>query len=234
MGLNDFVITKERALPVFILADVSGSMRGEKIQAVNKAIQDMAATLKNVDDIRGVFKLSIITFGGNNDVVVQQLPTDVKDIQISELNAAGKTPLGAAITKLQEIIEDKKIVKSQDFQPTVVLISDGSPTDYDGKANDTLENYLNWNPIKQFHSAPRCAKCMRIAMSVGNDTDLNMLRAFLDNGTEPMQAKDADGIAKVFKWITMSSISRMSSTNPDNIKSFLKFDSLSEDDDILV
>ena len=234
MGLNDFAITKERALPIFILADVSGSMRGMKIQALNKAIQDMVATLKNVDDIRGVFKLSIITFGGNDEVVVQQLPTDIKEIEITELSANGRTPMGAAISKLKEIVEDKEIVKSKDYQPTIVLISDGCPTDYEGKEYDTLENYLNWEPIKQFHEAPRCSKCMRIAMSVDPSTDLNMLRAFLNNETEPMQATDANEISKLFKWVTMSTISRMSSSDPDNVQSFLKFDSSLEDDDILV
>ena len=74
---------------------------------------------------------------------------------------------------------------------------------------------------------------MRIAMSVDAGTDLNMLRAFLNNGTEPMQAIDANDIAKLFKWVTMSTISRMSSTNPDDIKSFLKFDA-NIDDDILI
>lgn len=234
MGLNDFAITKERALPIFILADVSVSMRGMKIQAVNKAIQDMVATLRNVDDIRGVFKLSVITFGGNDEVIVQQLPTDIKDLEITELSASGRTPMGAAISKLKELIEDKEIVKSKDFQPTIVLLSDGCPTDYDGKEYDSLENYLNWEPIKLFHEAPRCAKCMRVAMSVDEATDLNMLRAFLNNETEPMQATNANDIAKMFKWVTMSTISRMSSTDPDNVQSFLKFDSDSEDDDILV
>lgn len=234
MGLNDFAITKERALPIFILADVSGSMRGMKIQSVNKAIQDMVATLRNVDDIRGIFKLSVITFGGNDEVIVQQLPTDIKDLEITELSASGRTPMGAAISKLKELIEDKEIVKSKDFQPTIVLLSDGCPTDYDGKEYDSLENYLNWEPIKLFHEAPRCAKCMRVAMSVDEATDLNMLRAFLNNETEPMQATNANDIAKMFKWVTMSTISRMSSTDPDNVQSFLKFDSDSEDDDILV
>ncbi len=234
MGLNDFAITKERALPIFILADVSGSMRGMKILAVNKAIQDMVATLRNVDDIRGVFKLSVITFGGDDEVIVQQLPTDIKDVEITELSAAGRTPMGAAVTKLKELIEDKEIVKSKDFQPTIVLLSDGCPTDYEGKEYDAQENYLNWEPIKSFHEAPRCAKCMRIAMSVDEATDLNMLRAFLNNETEPMQATNANDIAKMFKWVTMSTISRMSSTDPDNVQSFLKFDSDAEDDDILV
>lgn len=234
MGLNDFAITKERALPIFILADVSGSMRGMKIQAVNKAIQDMVATLRNVDDIRGVFKLSVITFGGDDEVIVQHLPTDIKDIEITELSADGRTPMGAAITKLKEIIEDKEIVKSKDFQPTIVLLSDGCPTDYDGKEYDSFGNYLEWKPIKTFHESTRCSKCMRIAMSVDEATDLNMLRAFLNNGTEPMHATDANDIAKLFRWVTMSTISRMSSTNPDDIQSFLKFDNADEDDDILV
>lgn len=234
MGLNDFVITKERALPIFILADVSGSMKGMKIQAVNKAIQDMVATLRNVDDIRGIFKLSVITFGGEDEVVVQQLPTDIKDIELKELYANGRTPMGAAISKLQAIIEDKEIVMSKDYQPTIVLLSDGCPTDYNGKEYDTLENYLNWEPIRNFNESPRCSKCMKVAMSVDSSTDLNMLRAFLNNETEPMQATNANEIAKLFKWVTMSTVSRMSSINPDNVKSFLKFDSSFEDDDILV
>ena len=87
--------------------------------------------------------------------------------------------------------------------------------------------------MKEFHEAPRCSKCMRIAMSVDSSTDLNMLRAFLDNGSEPMQATDANDIAKLFKWVTMSTISRMSSAAPDNVKSFLKIE-VPEDDDIVV
>ena len=233
MGLNDFTITKERALPIFILADVSGSMKGMKIQSVNKAIQDMVATLKNVDDIRGVFKLCIITFGGNDEVCIQQPLAEIMEINLQELSANGRTPMGKAILKLTEMIEDKELVKSRDFQPTVVLMSDGCPTDYEGSQNESLENYLDWSPIKHFHESARCSKCMRIAMSVDAGTDLNMLRAFLNNGTEPMQAIDANDIAKLFKWVTMSTISRMSSTNPDDIKSFLKFDA-NIDDEILI
>lgn len=49
MGLNDFSITKKRALHIFILADTSESMDGEKIQAFNKAIQEMIALLRKIN-----------------------------------------------------------------------------------------------------------------------------------------------------------------------------------------
>lgn len=232
MGLNDFTITKERALPIFVLADTSGSMNGEKIQAVNKAIHDMVNTLRNVNDIRGVFKISIIAFGGDK-VIVKQHPTDVRDIQLEELTAAGKTPMGEAITVATELIEDKTIVKSNDYLPTVVLLSDGYPTDFPGGKNATFEQYLEWEPIKKMHEGERSKKCMRVAMSVDAGTDMSMLKAFLDNGTEPMLATDADDIAKLFKWVTMSTISRMTSANPDDVKNFLKFDNDDEDEDVI-
>lgn len=233
MGLNDFTITKERALPIFILADTSGSMKGEKIQAVNLAVRDMIATLRNVNDIRGVFKISIITFGGDK-VIVQQYPTDVRDIEFNELEAAGKTPMGEAIRVVTELIEDKEIVKSSDYLPTVVLLSDGYPTDFDGSASASLEQYLEWEPIKGMHEGPRSQKCMRVAMNVGGGSDKTMLRAFLNNGTEPMLATDAEDIAKLFKWVTMSTISRMSSINPDDVNSFLRFDDDEDDDEVIV
>ena len=232
MGLNDFTITKERALPIFILADTSGSMKGEKIQAVNKAIRDMIATLRNVNDIRGVFKISIITFGGDK-VIVQQYPTDVRDIEFCELTAAGKTPMGEAIRVATELIEDKSIVKSSDYLPTVVLLSDGYPTDFKNARTATLEQYLEWEPIKAMHGGNRSKKCMRVAMDVDGGTDKTMLRAFSNNDTEPMMASDADDIAKLFNWVTMSTISRMTSVNPDDVKSFLKFDD-DDDDDVIV
>lgn len=232
MGLNDFSITKERALSIFILADTSGSMAGEKIQAVNKAIQEMVVTLKNVNDIRGVFKISIITFGGDK-VTVHQYPVDVNEFEFEELEASGRTPMGEAISVVTELIEDREIVKPKDYLPTVVLISDGYPTDYSGNTHASIDEYLEWEPIKTMQESDRSKKCMRVAMSVDDDTDLNMLRAFLNNGSKPMRANDAADIAKAFQWITMSSISRMSSTNPNDIQSFLKWDDEDEDEVII-
>lgn len=232
MGLNDFVVTKERALPIFILADTSGSMTGKKIQAVNKAITDMISSLRNVKDIRGVFKISIVTFGGDK-VIVHQYPTDVNKVQFNELFASGKTPMGEAIRVIAELVEDRKYVRSSDYLPTIVLLSDGYPTDFDGGKDASIDQYLEWEPIKKMHSGQRSKKCLRVAMSVDEGTDLNMLKAFLNNGTEPMLATDADDISKLFKWITMSTISRMSSVNPDDVQSFLRFED-DDDEDVLI
>lgn len=229
MGLNDFTIKNNvRALPVFILADTSGSMEGEKIQALNNALREMVSSLSSVEDIRGEFKVSIITFGG--DVMLHQELENVDKIQLTELTARGNTPMGSAISLVSELINDKSIVPSTAYTPTIVLVSDGMPTDI--RVEDaTFDDYINWEPIVQLQSNEnRASKCLRLAMGIGADADNDMLKAFVNNSSIPVfKSKDAAGIQSFFKWVTMSTVSRMTSANPNNTDSILPDELIEED-----
>ena len=81
MKLSNFVSKEPRALPVFILADTSGSMMGAKINELNLALRHMISEFQNVDEIRGKFQLSIITFGPN--VQVSQPLADIEGVQLT-------------------------------------------------------------------------------------------------------------------------------------------------------
>ena len=50
MLINNFIKKEGRALPVFILLDVSGSMRGEKIETVNVALKEMLNSFKKIEN----------------------------------------------------------------------------------------------------------------------------------------------------------------------------------------
>lgn len=231
MGLNDFVVQKKRALPIFVLADASGSMEGEKIAAVNKALQDMIATLVTTEGIRGEFKVCVIAFSGLGVEVVQPL-TEVHKVHIPELVAVGLTPLGAAIDKVCDLIEDREVVKRSDYQPTILLLSDGWPTDYPGDDEETA--FLEWAPMKRFHSGERTKKTMRLAMSLGRATDARMLKAFMNNGSHPVRVSSIQGIAEWFQWVTMSSITRMTSSNPDACPDYCNFLPQDSNDDLII
>ena len=127
MGLNSYVVREPRALPIFVLADASGSMQGEKINKLNLALREMLNALNNLVDIRGKFQLSVIAFGGN--VRVMQPLADIKGLALSELTASGNTPMGEAFKVVRDMIEDRNTVSSRSYVPTIVLISDGIPTD---------------------------------------------------------------------------------------------------------
>jgi uncharacterized protein YegL len=210
MSLQDFVSKEPRALPIFIMADKSGSMSGEKINELNLALREMLTTLKNVDDIRGKFQLAIIGFGGNVEII--QALADISGINLRELSADGQTPMGEAFNVLSTMLEDKDCVSSRAYTPTIVLISDGQPTDF----FSNNKNFLEWEPLKKLQSGARSKKCQRLAMGIGQDADIDMLKAFINNQEVPViKAKDASGISAFFRWVTMSTINRMNSVNPN-------------------
>ena len=213
MGLDKFVAREPRSLPVFVLADTSGSMGGEKINELNLALREMLNALNNVDDIRGKFQLSVITFGG--DVKVIQPLADISKITLSELTASGNTPMGQTFEVVREMIEDREVVSSRAYTPTIVLISDGLPTDCTEEMY-RRKNYFDWEPLKALHSGERSSKCQRLALGIGEDADADMLKAFINNPEIPViKTSDASGIAKFFRWVTMSTVARMSSVNPN-------------------
>lgn len=214
MALNNFVAREPRPLPIFILADTSGSMRGEKINELNLALREMLNSLNEADDIRGKFQLAVITFGGNEVNITQPL-ADIEGMELIELSAAGKTPMGEAFETVKNLIEDRDVVSSRAYSPTVVLISDGLPTD----CPETLfknKKYLEWEPLKSFQEGERSSKSQRLALGIGEDAEIDMLKAYINNSEIPViKAKDASGIAKFFRWVTMSTVARMSSVNPN-------------------
>jgi uncharacterized protein YegL len=214
MSLKDFVSREPRALPVFILADKSGSMEGEKINELNLALREMLTTLKNTTDIRGKFQLAIIGFG--EDVEIIQPLADLPEISLRELSAEGQTPMGEAFDVLSAMLEDKDCVSSRAFTPTIVLISDGLPTD-SPQEHMSFSELLEWEPLKNLqHGGERSRKCQRLAMGIGQDADIDMLKAFINNPEIPViKSKDATGISAFFKWLTMSTINRMNSVNPN-------------------
>jgi uncharacterized protein YegL len=215
MGLNNFTVKEARPLPVLILADVSGSMQGEKIQMLNASIREMISSLASIDDVRGRFQVGIITFG--KEVKIHQALSDVDAITLTEMNASGNTPMGEAFNVVASIIEDKNQISFRAYTPTIVLVSDGLPTDYKGSSSSTVNEYLEWVALKQLHTAPRASKCLRLAMGIGDDADINMLKAYINNPMIPViRSKDATGISNFFKWVTMSTVSRMSSADPNS------------------
>lgn len=231
MGLNSYVVKEPRALPIFVLADSSGSMRGEKINELNLALREMLNALNNVDDIRGKFQLCVISFGG--DVQVVQPLADIDEMILPELSASGNTPMGEAFEVVKEMIEDHEIVSSRAYAPTIVLISDGIPTDCSEEIYNSKE-YANWGALAGLHNGERSSKSQRLALGIGADADYEMLKEFINNPEIPViKANDASGITKFFKWVTMSTIVRMNSVNPNATSTVAPTFDMDEEDIII-
>ena len=214
MLINNYIKKEGRALPVFILLDVSGSMSGQKIETVNVALKEMINSFKKIENPKGVIELCLMTFGGGKVSIIKEL-SQITDSDAYTLTASGDTPMGMAFEKVADMIEDKTIVSSRAYTPTIVLISDGNPTDFN-PAGKSIEEIMAWDALSKVHSGARASKATKLAMGIGGDVDINILKAFINNNEIPViSAKDNNTISKFFEWVTMSVSVRSVSANPN-------------------
>ena len=235
MGLKDVVIKEARPLPVILLVDNSGSMANEKINTVNLAIKEMISGFSSIKNAKGKISLGVITFGNNVEVV--QPIEKIENVTIPEFKAEGKTWMGKAIAtkacqegirtrwvtypflcrELSRLkVEDKNIVPERAYTPTIILLSDGLPSDCPGKMDPLNYDFSQWEPLKRLHSSERLKKCPKLALGIGEGNNYKMLNSFINNPDIPViKASELITITKFFQWVTYSISKRSVSSNPN-------------------
>ena len=118
-----------RRLPIYFLIDVSRSMGGDKMAAVNEGLQGIINKLRKDPVALETGYVSIITFSTEARQVVPL--TSVIDIQLPVIKALGWTNLEVGLSQLLSCM-DKEIVPNNieleqkgDYKPIVVIFSDG-------------------------------------------------------------------------------------------------------------
>ncbi len=214
MGLKDVVIKEARPLPVLLLIDNSGSMANEKINTVNLAIKEMIAEFSSIKNAKGKISIGAISFG--NTVEIVQPIDKIENVNIPEFSASGKTWMGEAINMAIDMLEDKNQVPERAYTPTIILLSDGLPSDCPGKMDSENYDFSEWEPLQRLHSSERLKKCPKLALGIGEGTNYNMLNAFINNSEVPViKANDLSTITKFFQWVTYSISKRSVSNNPN-------------------
>jgi uncharacterized protein YegL len=176
----------------------------------------MLSVFRNIENPKGVINLCIIAFG-NEDIRVVKPLSVIDDTDYYEFSAEGNTPMGDVFEKITSMIEDHNIVGPRSYIPTIVLISDGNPTDFAGYNESMLpEEVMSWPALQLLHGSTRTSKAVKLAMGIGQDVDMRILRSFINNDLIPViKAQDNSTIVKFFEWVTMTISVRSVSVNPD-------------------
>ena len=218
-GFNpaNFTVAKAKPLPVVLLLDVSTSMNGDKINQLNAAVKEMVLDFAAVEKNETEILVSIITFGA--EVLLHTPYTSAKDIEWQDMQVSGATPMGTAFSMAKAMIEDKEVTPSRAYRPTIVLVSDGEPSD-------------SWQqPLRALVNEGRSQKCDRMAMAIGGEASNTVLNEFI-SGTENkvITAQDASQIQECFKFVTMSVTTRTNSQNANIIPKSEEIDKLIEEE----
>ena len=179
-----------RRLPVYLVIDVSSSMRGEPIAAVNNGIDSLVSALCCDPYALETTCLSIITYGTEAKQIVPL--TEVYKFNKPEIIAKGQSALGEALILLCECIQ-KEVHKNTeerkgDWRPLVFFLSDGGHSGPIAK------------PIKEFKQI-NCGTV--VACAPGMKSHFDILNKLTEN-IIIISSADAGDIKAFFKWVSSS------------------------------
>jgi uncharacterized protein YegL len=192
--MND-PIASNKPLHFFFLVDVSGSMHGEKIQALNAIMHNILPIIKEEADKNSNAQvwIQVLKFGEGarwHDSQAVQLD----EYKWTNLEAKDdRTDMGKAFELLSQAVSMPPM-QERACRPLMVLLSDGKPssqTEFDGGLNRLLKQ-------------PWGEKAVRISIAIGEDADNDSLKKFIGNVEKPrvLNVNNYDELRTYILWVS--------------------------------
>jgi uncharacterized protein YegL len=196
-----------RPLHFIWIIDVSGSMAGDKIQALNNAIRESIPHMQREageNPYANVLIRAVTFSNGARWVNLDPIPVD--KFVWTDVVADGVTDMGKAL----ELVADQlKIppMEERALPPVLVLISDGVPTDNFSEGLQKLMD-LPWGK-----------KAVKISIAIGADADLSVLQKFIGNNEiKPLEANNVESLVSYIKWAS-TAVLKAASSPPSQVQS---------------
>ena len=170
--------TSEPQIHITYLLDTSGSMRGEKINCLNKAMAEaIDVAEKTAEQMEVQLRIRVIEFNnearwicGTNEM------KGLRRIDWKPLTASGHTATADAI-RLAKRLMSRKYLGSQGYKPIVILITDGESDD----PADTAAAVNELKASRRRPGRPNEDRIIRIAVGVSG-ANLEELKVFASIG----------------------------------------------------
>lgn len=187
-------------VPICLVLDVSGSMGGDPLKEMEKGVGMFFDAIRDDEIAKYSAEISIVTFGG-----VARKALDFYSIERQEVPsfyADGATPMGEAVNLALDMLEHRKEeYKSAGvdyYQPWLVIMTDGEPTDDISGAASRLRELVTSKKISIF------------PIAIGNT---NVDKLAMLSPTRPPLRLNGLNFKEFFMWLSKS-VSRVSQSTP--------------------
>lgn len=199
-------ITK-KDLMLFYAIDVSGSMDGTKIAVVNRAMEDNVKLLREIADEHAELnvRIAVLTFANRAEWRTSTGPVPVKDFHWRNITeTGGGTVFSGFIEELDLKLHRNEFLRSDlgCYEPIIIFIGDGGPTDADWQSLLSEKCRSNAN-LKN-------ARKIAIAIDDGDEANSDGMRRALTDlvGSESavIETKDLNELKKKIIALSASSL----------------------------
>ena len=203
---EDLIENPSARLPVCLVLDTSGSMDGAPINELQEGINIFYNALEEDEIAKLSAEIAVVTFGEGGVQVLNDFAS-LERQSIPRLRAGGLTPMGEAIEKALELLENRKneykAAGVDYYQPWMVVMTDGFPTDD-----------VN-NAIAKTRALVDNKKLVVFPIAIGKDADKEVLEAL--SGKPALKLKGLN-FKDFFVWLSKS-VSKVSQSTPgDKVK----------------
>lgn len=191
ISISDVVPCARRQMNLFYLIDCSGSMRGNKIEAINQNMPEIMRMIAEIDDSNkdnAQIKVSCLEFATGVQWKYPE-PVAASEFKWQDIVAGGSTDMGAAFRELKNQMSRTKFLASETghYAPAVILLSDGQPNDdWESALKDLKTN-------KWFNAA------IKVAIAIGESAEQEPLRAFTGDEEMIITVHSLDALKNVIK-----------------------------------
>lgn len=202
---NNFTETPRKELHIFYVLDTSGSMLGDKISTLNRAMEETVDALRDMARKNGDarLKIAVLTFASNCEWITSNGPEDLEEAFVYEpLSAGGLTDIGSALEELNQKLSRHEFLDSMTgaYMPVIIFMTDGYATDdYDKALSEIRQN--RW-----------FARATKIGFAFGDDPDERMISSVVGNSEAVIKTNDYDTFVKLMKFVSVTSSMLVSGT----------------------
>lgn len=198
-----------RRLPVYLLIETAGGMRGERIEAVKNGLQVLVSKLRQDPFALESVYISIIRFDRQASEVLPL--TSLEELQIPDIQIPEASPphTGEALRflcqKVNEDVARGSAEEKGDWRPLLFLLTRGVPAD-----KEVFKQILPIVKSKNFATIVAC--------TAGSHSADNEMKQLTDQVVH-LDTADSATLASFFKWVSSSvSSGNMHVSNTDELQ----------------
>ncbi|MDR0982443.1 MAG: VWA domain-containing protein [Culturomica sp.] len=182
-----------RRLPVYILIQTSGAMRGEPIEAIKVGLETMMASLRQDPFALESVWLSVTTFNRKPEQILPLTELENMQLPAIALPEAAGSHLGEALEfvckKIDSEVQLSTPERKGDWMPLLFVMCDG-------RASDTLL-FNKVIPVVKGKHFGKIVVCL-----VGNKVRTELVKLFA-NEVVNLETTDSATFRKFFEWVTV-------------------------------